>query len=91
MINFQINILEFLTLRVSPPAFRELIVESGTKGVHKSKLLPKPNKNGTNIDHKLDQSGPGGKGPPQNQQKYKKVKKNANVKNQDKKNVVFEM
>ena len=39
-------------------------------------LLPKPNKNGTKIDHKWDQSGPGGgEGATENQQKYEKVKK----------------
>ena len=42
-------------------------------------LLPKPNKNGTNIDHKWDQSGPGGgKGQPkinENMKKYKKRKR----------------
>ena len=39
-------------------------------------LLPKPNENGTNIDHKWDQSGPGGgEGATENRQKYEKVPK----------------
>ena len=54
--------------------------------------LPKPIPNGTKIEHKWDQSGSGGReGATENQQKYNKVKTNANVKNQNKKNYVFEM
>jgi hypothetical protein len=52
-------------------------------------LLPKPNKNGTKIDHKWDQSGPGwGKGQPKNDKKIIKKKK-ANVKKQNKKKTLF--
>ena len=36
-------------------------------------LPPKLNKNGTQIDHKWDQSGPGGEGATENQRKYEKV------------------
>ena len=52
------------------------MVESGTKGFQKSKLFSKPNKNGTKIDHKWDQSGPGGvgKGATENQPNYEKGK-----------------
>jgi hypothetical protein len=37
-------------------------------------LLTKPNKNGTQIDHKWDQAGPGkGEGATENQHKYLKI------------------
>ena len=53
-------------------------------------LLPKPNKNGTQIDHKWDQSGPGGRGRGNRQstQIWKNIK-NANVKKQNKKKRCF--
>ena len=45
-------------------------------------LLAKPNKNGTNIEHKCDRSGPGGgargtqgQGVLENQRKYETIKK----------------